>query len=75
MVKINWKEFKEYKVTHAKKDNFEILLNFMHSYYNVISPSELFDSFFADDLAKMMLEKREIGDAEDMENYLFKRKV
>lgn len=71
MVKINWDEFKEYKVHSHKGDNFQILLDFMKSYYNMMNPNDIFDSLNADDLAKMMLDKRDITDAGDLENYLF----
>ncbi len=72
MVRINWDEFKEYKKSSHREDNFEILLDFMKSYYNVVSPNEIYRSLKADDLAKMMLKKRNIRDAEGLENYLFK---
>ncbi len=72
MVRINWDEFKEYKKSSSREDNFEILLDFMKSYYNMTSPNEVFNSLNADELAKMMFDKRNIQDAEDLENYLFK---
>ena len=72
MVKINWDEFKEYKKGSHREDNFAILLDFMKSYYNMLHPSDIFDSLDCDDLGKMMLKKRSINDAEDLENYLFK---
>lgn len=72
MIKINWDEFKEYKLSSHKDDNFTILLDFMKSYYNMMNPNDIFESLEADDLAKMMLEKRSIEDAGDLENYLFK---
>jgi len=74
MVKIDWDEFKEYKRNSHKEDNFEILLDFFKSFYNVNNPYEIFDSLIEDDLGKMMLHKREIRDAEDMENYLLRAK-
>lgn len=72
MVKINWDEFKEFKQHSHKNDNFEILLEFMKSYYNMLNPVDIFDSLNVDDLAKMMMAKRDITDAEDLENFLFK---
>ena len=72
MVKINWDEFKEFKQHSHRDDNFEILLDFMKSYYNMLSPIDIFDSFNEDDLAKMMMDKRDIADAGDLENFLFK---
>jgi hypothetical protein len=74
MVKIDWDDFKEYKRHSHKEDNFDILLDFFKSFYNLNNPYEIFDSLFEDELGKMMLHKREIHDAEDMENYLLRTK-
>jgi hypothetical protein len=72
VVKINWDDFKDFKQMSHKNDNFEILLEFIKSYYNMNNPVDMFESLSADELAKMMLEKRDIKDAEDLENFLFK---
>ncbi len=72
-MKINWEEFKEYKQHNKGKDNFYILLNFIRSYYNMHSPIDIYDILVMDELAKMMLEKREIIDAEGLEDYLYKQ--
>lgn len=73
MLRINWDEFKEFKQNRKHKaDNFEILLDFMKSYYNILSPFEMFEILANDDLAIMMLEKRDITDPEGLEKYLFK---
>ncbi len=73
MVKINWDAYKEYKSHSNKKaDNFIILLDFMKSYYNMASPMDIFETLWYDELAKMMLDKREIADAEGLEKFLFK---
>lgn len=71
MVKINWDEFKVFKKQSHKNDNFEVLLEFMKSYYNMLHPSDIYDSLSADTLAQMMLEKRDIKDAEGLENFLY----
>lgn len=71
MVRINWDEFKEYKRGNSSEDKFGVLLGFMKSYYNMHSPFEIYDSLRDDDLAKMMMEKRDIKDPEDLENYLY----
>ena len=73
MIEINWQEYKEHKKFTAKSDNFEILLDFIKSYYNMSSPTDIFDMLITDDTAKMMLEKRSIKEPEDLENFLFKR--
>ena len=72
MTKINWDEYKEHKRYSVRDDNFEILLEFMKSFYNMSNPMDMYEVFVADDIASMMLEKRAIKDAEDLENYLFK---
>jgi len=72
MARIDWDEYKEYKKFSMKKDNFEILLEFMKSYYNMNNPKEMYETLKADDIAQMMLEKRSITDAEALENFLFK---
>ena len=73
MVNIDWKEFKEYRAHSQKKeDNFSILLDFLKSYYNMFSIIEIYDTLKYDETAKMMLDKRDIIDAEGLEKYLFK---
>ncbi len=72
MIKINWDEYKEHKQYSVRDDNFEILLEFMKSFYNMSNPMDIYEVFVEDDIASMMLEKRAIKDAEDLENYLFK---
>ena len=73
MVNIDWKEFKEYRAHSQKKeDNFVLLLDFLKSYYNMFSITEIYDTLKYDETAKMMLDKRDIVDAECLEKYLFK---
>ena len=72
MVKIDWDEFKEYKKYGVRNDNFETLIDFMKSYYNVSSPAEIYETFVHDVIAQMMLEKRNITSAESLEDFLFK---
>ncbi len=73
MIQINWDEFKEYKRSSNKEENFEILLDFMKSYYNMTNPSDIYSSLSNDTLAQMMLEKHNIIDDEALENYLFRK--
>ncbi|WP_457749908.1 hypothetical protein [Sulfurimonas sp.] len=72
MADINWAEYKEYKKYTTKKDNFAILLDFVKSYYNMTNPFDMFDMLSEDETAKMMLDKRNITDAEKLENYILK---
>ena len=72
MPKINWNEYKEFKKHRLKdEDNFTILLHFIKSYYNVSAPVDIFNMLNEDELAVMMLQKRDISDAEGLETYLF----
>lgn len=72
MIKINWDGYKEFKKHSHKCDNFEILLDFMKSYYNMTNPMDIYEIFREDELAVMMLNKREVVDAEGLEPYIFK---
>lgn len=73
--KVNWDEFKEFKQNNQKiDDNFIVLLDFIKSYYRILNPADIFDILKEDEVAVMMLEKRNITDAEDLENYLYKLK-
>ena len=72
MLKIDWQEFKEYKKMSVREDNFEILLEFIKSYYHMVLPQDVFDMLREDETAQLMLEKRSIKDAVDLEDYLYK---
>ncbi|MDA7817859.1 hypothetical protein N9A28_06680 [Sulfurimonas sp.] len=73
MNNINWDDFKEFKQHSSKEgDNFEMLLEFLKSYYNMTNPSEMYEFMAGDDLAPMMLEKRDINSDSDLEKHLFK---
>lgn len=70
MSQISWEEYKEYKQSSTHTDNFNILLDFMKSYYAITNPSKMFAVLNDDDTARMMLDKREIKSASDLEEYL-----
>ncbi len=72
MVRIDWDEFKEYKKLSVRDDNFEILLEFIKSYYNAVLPQDIYDMLHADETAQMMLDKRSIKDSVALENYFYK---
>jgi len=70
---IDWKEFKEFRATSTKEqDNFNTLIDFLKSYYNMFSALDIYETLKNDDTAQMMLDKRDITDAEGIEDYLFK---
>jgi len=74
MLKIDLEEFKEYKNSvHLKGDNFDKLLSFLKSYYNLTSTFDMYETLCNDELALMMLEKRGIKSPEDLEKYRFSR--
>ncbi|MEA3372988.1 MAG: hypothetical protein U9Q62_04780 [Campylobacterota bacterium] len=75
MGQINWDQFKEYKQSREnpeKLDNFQMLLEFIRSFYNKQSTFEIFDTLVEDELSRMMMEKRNISEPEHLEEYLFK---
>jgi hypothetical protein len=72
LVNIDWDEYKEYKQHSVRSDNFEILLDFLKSYYNLAHPTDMYETLKEDDIAQMMLAKREILDAEGLEIFLRK---
>ena len=76
MMKINWEEFKSFKVEYANplnKDNFGLLIEFLKSFYNVNDINTLYESLYNDDLARMMLKKRNIKNVVILEKYIAKK--
>ncbi len=67
----DWNEYKEYRKYSTKEDKLQIAIDFIKSYYNMQSPSSIFDLLVNDDIGKMMLDKRSITTAEDLENFMF----
>ena len=76
MIQINWEEYKLYKQTRyikaELKDNFDILIDFLRTYYKITGVQEIFDTIAADEIGIMMLLKRELGEITLFENYLYK---
>ena len=69
---IDWDAYKEHKKHTVRNDNFEIVLEFMKSYYNMTNPHDIYGALSEDDIGQMMLSKRDISDAEDLENILYR---
>jgi len=67
----DWDEYKEFKKFSGKDDKLQVAIDFMKSYYNMSSPRELYEMLKEDDIGQMMLEKRDITDAEGLENFMF----
>jgi hypothetical protein len=75
MTKINWNQFKLFKQERPNPtglDNFQLLLEFIRSVDNLISPDEIFDMLAEDDLSRQMLEKRGITGPGVLEEHLYK---
>ncbi|MEN8302583.1 MAG: hypothetical protein ABFQ64_00760 [Campylobacterota bacterium] len=74
MIRINWDDYKEFKIHSSKKEKLDILIDFLKSYYNLTNPADIYASLANDGLGQMMLEKHDISDDEAMENYIFRQR-
>lgn len=73
MTEIDWNEFKFFKQYSTKKDdNFEVLLDFLKSYYKMTSITEIYETIAYDETAQLMLKKRDIDSAEALESHIFR---
>lgn len=73
MVAIDWEEFKEFKRFSQEQDKLKQTVEFIKSYYNISTVYDLFEMLKDDAIGEMLLNKREISDPEDLENFMFKR--
>lgn len=71
MAAFDWDEYKEFKRFSNKEDKLQIAIDFMRSYYNMNGPVEIYEMLAEDDIGRMMLDKRDITDAEGLENFMF----
>lgn len=71
MASIDWTEYKEFKTHTTKEDRLEILVDFIKSYYNMNSPRDMFSMIQDDDIGQMLLERKNISDAEGLENFMY----
>ncbi len=71
MATFDWGEYKEFKKFSGKEDKLQIAVDFMKSYYNMSGPREIYDMLVGDDIGQMMLDKRDIADAEGLENFMY----
>lgn len=72
MATFDWNEYKEFKKFSHQEDKLQIAIDFMKSYYNMVGPREIYEMLAEDDIGMMMLEKRDISDAEGLENFMYK---
>jgi len=70
--KLDWNEYKEFKKYTHKEDKLAIAVDFIKSYYNIYAASDVYEMLSEDEIGKMLLEKRAIKEAEDLENFMFK---
>ena len=73
MVTFNWEDYKEFKKHSHEEDKLRIAIDFIKSYYNTNSPTEMYRMLLRDDIGEMMLDKRDIKTPEDFENFMFKQ--
>ncbi|MDY0117783.1 MAG: hypothetical protein RBR59_09415 [Sulfurimonadaceae bacterium] len=74
MVEINWEDYKEFKTAeNLEGDNFDILIIYLKSFYNMKQALEIYETLYEDELTRRMLEKREINDADMLDDYMRKR--
>jgi hypothetical protein len=67
----DWDEYKEFKKFTNKEDKLQVAIDFMRSYYNMSGPVEIYEMLAEDDIGQMMLNKRDITDAEGLENFMY----
>jgi len=72
LISIDWDEYREHRKTSVRDNKLEIVLEFLKSYYNMMNPSDMYETLKADDIGLMMLEKYNISSDIDLENILFK---
>jgi len=73
MNKFDWDEYKEFRKYTHKEDKLDIAIDFIKSYYNIYAARDLYEILSEDEIGKLLLEKRDINEAEDLENYMFQK--
>ena len=72
MALIDWNEYKEFKSSSVREDKLARLVDFLKSYYNATSAREMFEMMQGDDIAEMLLERKDITSVEALEDFVFK---
>ncbi len=74
-MKIDWEEFKLFKkeMPHLKGDNFDKLLYFVRSFYNLRSTTLIYELLAQDETSSKMLEKRAIDSTYKLDEYIRKK--
>ena len=73
MATFNWEEYKEFKKFTHETDKLKIAIDFIKSFYNTNSPSEMYNLLIRDEIGEMMLSKRDIKSPSDFENFMFQQ--
>ena len=71
MATFDWSEYKEFRKFSSQEDKLKVAIDFMKSYYNMNSTNGFYEMLVEDEIGKMMLAKRNITDAEGLENFMF----
>ncbi|MFY9142713.1 hypothetical protein [Sulfuricurvum sp.] len=74
MTQIDWEQFKKFKLKYSNRkgfDNFQLLLEYIRSVDKLISPDDILEILREDVLSQQMLEKREITEVAQIEEYLY----
>ncbi|MFT7003740.1 MAG: hypothetical protein ACJAWW_001092 [Sulfurimonas sp.] len=71
MATFDWNEYKEFRKFSSQEDKLQAAVDFMKSYYNMSSTIDLYDMLAQDDIGQLLLAKRNIIDAEGLENFIF----
>ncbi|MFT5836097.1 MAG: hypothetical protein ACI9RG_000991 [Sulfurimonas sp.] len=71
MATFDWNEYKEFRKFSSQEDKLKVAIDFIRSYYKLSSTSDLYNMLSNDDIGQMMLAKRNITDAEGLENFMF----
>ncbi|WP_294960890.1 hypothetical protein [Sulfurimonas sp.] len=71
MATFDWNEYKEFRKFSSQEDKLKVAIDFIRSYYKMNSTSDLYEMLSNDDIGQMMLAKRNITDAEGLENFMF----
>lgn len=72
LISIDWDEYREHRKMSVRENKLEVVLEFLKSYYNMMNPSDMYETLKADDIGQMMLEKHNVKSDIDLENILFK---
>jgi hypothetical protein len=70
--RFDWDEYKIFKQYTSKEDRLSIAVDFMKSYYKMKSTLDMYEMLKEDDIGELMLNKRNINDAEGLENFIFR---